>query len=345
MRGDPARGGANPIDVIEAAYKLHLDDRAWLREIAAAVRPLLDGGYGVWAYYFDMARPAAEWLDGVVMLGARQTEIQAAKRMSIASQDRIVETTHVVIEPLQSSLEAARAAGLGDARAHARYGELLKTIGACDYLAFRTVEPGGKGVAIAAAQRTAWLPDRKMRRLWARVAGHVGSARRLRAALAVKSEDPAVDAVLKPDGRLDHAETRAAVNARDALRAAVLDQERARSSLRRRDPEAATEGWQALVSGQWSLVDRFERGGRRYLVAHRNAPEFADLRALTARECAVVHLAALGKSNKLIAYELGVSESGVSSHLHAAMRKLGMTSRSDLIRLAALLASEPTAPR
>jgi len=344
MRSDSARRRVNPIDVIEAAYNLHHDDRTWLHQIAATLQPLLEGGYGVWGYYFDPIRSAAQWLDTLVTVGARRTEIAHAKRMSLASQDRIVENTHVVIEPLQSALEAQRAANLG-ARAAAHYQAFLTKIGASDYLAFRTVEPGGSGIAIAAAQRTAWSPDRKTRALWARVAGHVAAARRLRAALAAAPERAAVDAVLTPGGRLDHAESSVAVNAAEALRAAVLDQERARSSLRRRDPEGATEGWQALVRGQWSLLDRFERGGRRYIVAYRNPPELAVQRALTARESVVVHLAALGKSNKLIAYELGLSESGVSSHLHAAMRKLGITSRSEVIRLAAFLEGGPTKTR
>lgn len=342
MPGDSTRHRANPIDVIEAAYELQHDDRTWLRGVASAVRPLIDGGYGVWAYYFDSARPAATWLDDAVLIDARRTEIQAARRMSATSDHRIVENTHVVIEPLQSSLEAAREAGIGDARAHEHYGRFLEKIGAADYLAFRTVEPGGKGIAVAAAQRTPWLPDRRTRKLWARVAAHVAAARRLRAALVATPDRATVEAVMSTSGKLEHAEGKAVVNARDALRAAVLEQERARGRLRRRDPEAATEGWHALVGGQWSLVDRFERGGRRYLVAYRNPPTLADLRALTPRECAVVHLAALGKSNKLIAYELGVSESGVSSHLHGALRKLGMTSRSELIRLAAVLDDGPT---
>lgn len=326
---------ANPIDVIEAAYELQHDDRSWLRVVASAVRPLIEGGYGVWAYYFDTRRPAANWLRGAVLIDARRRELEAAKRMSLATEDRLVETMHVKIEPLQSSLEAARAAGIGDARQHAHYGAFLKKIGAADYLAFRTVETGGQGIAIAAAQRTAWYPDTRTRRLWARVAAHVAAARRLRAALA--ADRAPVDAVLTPAGRLEHAETRLAESAREALRGAVLDQERARTKLRRRDPVGATESWQALVGGQWSLIDRFERGGRRYLVAHRNPPVLADVRALSPRECAVVHLAALGKPNKLIAYELGVSESGVSSHLQTAMRKLGIASRLELIRLAALL--------
>lgn len=73
-------------------------------------------------------------------------------------------------------------------------------------------------------------------------------------------------------------------------------------------------------------------------MARRNEHELPDPRALTARERAVVHLAVLGKSNKLIAYELGLSTSTVATYLSWAMRKLRVTSRVELIRLARQLA-------
>ena len=332
-RSNPPRHRANPINVIEAAYDLESDDRTWLTQVATAVSPLIEGGHGVWAYYYDIAIPAPRWLDDVVLLGARRSEIQAAKRMAISNAN-LVEKTHDVAEPLVSSLEATRAARANEA-AQTRYRAFLDSIGACDYFAFRTVEAGGKGVAFAAAQRTPWSPDRRTRGLWARVASHVAAARRLRAALAAAA-DREVAAVLTPSGRIDHAE-RAAITARESLREAVLAQERARGALRRRDPDAATQCWRALVSGEWSIVERFARGGKRYLVAHSNPPDAKGLRGLSARECTIVRLAGLGKSNKLIAYELGLSESGVSSHLHAAMHKLGIATRSELILLVAHL--------
>ena len=95
------------------------------------------------------------------------------------------------------------------------------------------------------------------------------------------------------------------------------------------DPAAAAEAWSALVDGRWRLIDRFERNGRCYWVALRIEPPLP----LTHRERDVVELAALGKPNKLIGYELGISESGVATHLSAASRKLAAESRVDLIRL------------
>ena len=87
------------------------------------------------------------------------------------------------------------------------------------------------------------------------------------------------------------------------------------------------------MAGRWSLVDRFERDGRRFIVARSNEHALPDPRALTPRERAVVHLAALGKPNKLVAYELGLADSTVASHVANAMRKLGVSTRVELVEL------------
>jgi DNA-binding NarL/FixJ family response regulator len=92
--------------------------------------------------------------------------------------------------------------------------------------------------------------------------------------------------------------------------------------------------WKALVAGRWTLIDTFEGDGRRYLLAQRNDPEVrhAARAALTKREREVAGYAALGHSNKMIAYELGLSASTVATHLAEAARKLRVRSRSALIQ-------------
>jgi DNA-binding CsgD family transcriptional regulator len=212
-----------------------------------------------------------------------------------------------------------------------------------DYVALQTVEPGGRGVVFTAGQTVARTFDRRTRRSWVRINTHIAAGRRLRHSMNLKA---AVDeAILAPSDKLEHAEGEGGTKRmREALRDAVLRSEKARGKQRRTDPEAATEAWTAMVSGRWSLVDRFERGGRRYIVARRNEHNLPDPRALTQRECVIANLAALGKPNKLIGYELGVSESAVGTHLSQAMRKLGAKSRVDLIQLVAQLGvprSEP----
>jgi DNA-binding NarL/FixJ family response regulator len=105
---------------------------------------------------------------------------------------------------------------------------------------------------------------------------------------------------------------------------------RARGKLRKRDPERALATWRGLVAGRWSLVDRFEADGRRFIIAHPNAPDAPDPRALTPRERQVAGYVALGQSNKLIAYELGISPSTVGVLVGRAAKKLGAKSRAAL---------------
>ena len=69
------------------------------------------------------------------------------------------------------------------------------------------------------------------------------------------------------------------------------------------------------------------------MVACENAPGGAPDRALTAREQQVVLYAAFGHGDALIAYALDLSEETARAHVRRAMRKLGVASRLDLIRL------------
>jgi DNA-binding NarL/FixJ family response regulator len=118
---------------------------------------------------------------------------------------------------------------------------------------------------------------------------------------------------------------------REALRHAVRARDRARSAaIRRSDDGAAVDMWQALVSGRWSLIDRFESDGRRFTVAIENEPRVADPRALSPRERCVVQLAARGHANKSIAYSLGLAAGTVGALLARALRKLGLGSRAEL---------------
>jgi DNA-binding NarL/FixJ family response regulator len=108
--------------------------------------------------------------------------------------------------------------------------------------------------------------------------------------------------------------------------------EKARGRLRRADPDEALQLWRGLVDGTWSLVEHLESDGKRYLLARRNQPGAGEPTALTRSERAVLGFAAMGHQNKYIAYLLGLSASAVTSHLRSAQRKLGLSSRGDLIR-------------
>jgi len=56
----------------------------------------------------------------------------------------------------------------------------------------------------------------------------------------------------------------------------------------------------------------------------------AALEILTPREREVTRLAALGKTNHEIAYELGIARETVKSHIRSTLAKLGIHSKAEL---------------
>jgi DNA-binding CsgD family transcriptional regulator len=92
--------------------------------------------------------------------------------------------------------------------------------------------------------------------------------------------------------------------------------------------------WRGLLSGRWRLVDHFDAGGRRFIIA-RGGPGVAAARPvaqLSRRERAACARAAEGLANKVIAAELGVTVSTVGNLLLRATHKLGCQSRVELMR-------------
>jgi DNA-binding NarL/FixJ family response regulator len=200
-------------------------------------------------------------------------------------------------------------------------------IGASDMLALTSVDPTRSGCIVGLLRRASAPLHPNVRAHWRRLSAHITAAQRLRSKLAAADLAAArlerAEAVLAPDGAVSHATGEAkSRRARDALRAGLRAMERARGPLRQQSSVEALETWRGLVAGRWSLVDHFDSDGRRYVVAHRNAPEVADPRGLTARERQIAGYADLGRSNKEIAYELGLSQATVAVHLARARSKL-----------------------
>ena len=173
------------------------------------------------------------------------------------------------------------------------------------------------------------------RQLLVQVALHIEAGLRLR----VRPNDQL--AILRPDGRLLHADGSARdLQTRERLAHHVGLVERSRTRRARQQAESV-DAWSALVAGRWGLVERHEPGGSRHY-AVLETTRGRHLHALTELETHAVELSARGLSGKSVAYALGVAPSAVSRHLAAAALKLGVQSRTDLVRMVArLLRSGP----
>ena len=83
----------------------------------------------------------------------------------------------------------------------------------------------------------------------------------------------------------------------------------------------------ALLSGEWRLVESFDSGSRRFLIAA------AAQDPLSPSEKEVLARRAGGALLKQIAADLGLSEPTVSRRLKSGMHKLGLRTVADLVRL------------
>jgi len=314
------------VRLLEALYDLERSRDAWFRAVLKAASSALDRGAGVGAVLYDVSGDAVrvDGMDGI-NVEARNYEMAGDMHRDPAFIDGIMQTYR--------SVACATLAELPNPQASKGLSEWFASIGLRDQVMINGANPSGVGCVLYVFSQARLELAPLDRELLIRIAAHLAAAYRLQRRLELRVEEETVDAVLKTDGYLEHAEPAARSNeARESLRGAVKSREWARGSVGRRDPEKATAAWRPLVAGRWSLVDRYEVGGRRYITARENTPKASGPEALSPRERQVVSLAGLGHSNKSIAYELGLAHSTVRVLLARAGTKLGTRTRSELMK-------------
>lgn len=191
-------------------------------------------------------------------------------------------------------------------------------------------------VLFAFYQRALPIMPPRVRRVLTQIALHVESGYRLR------HRPEIVRAELTADGKV----VDSVFPVTDPVPTAVLEShvlglKRARSKQERTNP-TSLDLWTSLIEGRVTLTPRDSGSERRYVVLE-NPIATHPLHALTQGERDVLTLAARGLSTKLTAYALGISSATVSSRLGGIARKLGLASRTELVRIAAMLARDPRA--
>jgi len=323
----------DPIDLIEAAYDLDAGPQAWLDRLAELANERMGEGLGLMAFRYEVSPEHRMRIGEMRGLGMPDGVPDMMRGSLEGLPPGYVERTFVRCEcTTQSEVTDPEVV---ERNRPAR--EAMAAFGWRDIAMVGGMDPCGNGIYLGA-----WLPREKrlperVRTRWCRVAVHLVTAQRLRRRVPAPAPRriDAADAVLTPGGRLEHARADAGVEGgRAALRDAVKALESARGSMRRQDPDLAVATWKGLVEAQWSLVDHFESDGKRYVVAYRNDSSDERAAPLSGREREVVSRVAMGHSNKLIAYELGLAASTVRVFVARAAAKLGAASREELIEAA-----------
>jgi len=321
------------IDFTEAAYDLELEPHEWLRTLLEAGAPVIGHGLGIFA--LTCMRPQQRAPLIIDQLHVHSGPDDLVERVMRLQREMPPDLLWPLSRPtMPKTLSEAAGDDLEAFHLVMRHFDFAK-----DGLGMSAFDPSGRGVYLIAPLSKVTTLTQRSRDRWQMVAAHFGAGYRLRRALqegaprAATSLPHGAEAVIDPTSfRVTDAQGGAkSGEALEALRGAAMQVDRARGRMRKTDPEEALALWKALVRGRWSTVDWFDSDGRRFVLGIPNAPNVSDPRGLTEREMQVVAFVLFGQTNKLIAYNLGLSQGRVSVLLRSAMRKMGVQRRAQLI--------------
>jgi DNA-binding CsgD family transcriptional regulator len=318
---------------VEAAYRLESPEQEWLAGVMLAARPMMDAGLGTIAFTVDASSMPEARVELILVDGLPAPHMRGLVEQMVRSGGR-----EGGPQPARA-LPCSPCATMSQDQPREVYREFVEQVagfGMRDALFLNALDPSGHGCVVSAGLPAPRRLAPSLRETWTRVAVHVTAAHRLRRRMQAHAAAPsAAEAILRPSGEVEHATGAAgAPPALARLRAAALAREHARSDYGRANPARALAEWKGLIAARWTLLDQFDDDGRRYLIARQNDPQLAGLELLSERERQAVAYAGLGHSNKLIAYEMGLSASTVGVLLWRASGKLGVPSRAALIELA-----------
>lgn len=316
------------LHVIETMYDVESEDKVWLSRLAQSANSVLGCGGGVIANVYDVSSP------GTVRVDAAASGLAPGFFEFFMKTSEQLDESYVTRSYMSSTACALTSefAGWNDLP-FVRSGELRQR-NVVDDLILRGWEPGGRGVTLNFFQPRPTRLTGARRQHLSMIASHLGAAYRLRRRLASQPSSDAAEAILDADGKVHHAAGRAEeAAARAQLRSAVTELEHVRGKLRASDPDHALARWKTLVNARWSLIDEFQEGSRRYIIAYANELGTHAPERLTDRERQVAIYAAAGHWTKLIAYHLGISDSTVRVLLARVKSKLGIRSLEELRRI------------
>ncbi|HXK19835.1 MAG TPA: LuxR C-terminal-related transcriptional regulator [Polyangiaceae bacterium] len=321
------------VALVESVYALELDDQSWLERALTATRALCGPQHTYLGYFYDASDVRAFNVWNVCSVD-QPPEVEQAFR-----------SAQLVVGPelLRATLRSQNIASMRRT-AMPHVAPLLaerERVGWGDIFTVNGLDPSGLGCLFTIGTREReFSHSTEESTVYTRIAHHLATAFRCRRLIGISKmprapeSEPnaaAVEAVLDAEGRLVHAEGEAASK---VARQRILSAAHAILAVRsqgRKSGAAALDSWHPLVGARWTLVDRFEENGRRYVVARENQARAAGFELLTDRERQVVLQAALGFTNKEIAYALGISSSTVRVLMARAASKIGVDSRAALL--------------
>ncbi len=324
---------SEPVDwvaILEALYDLERPREEWLGGVLRAAAPLSEPGGGIGGVLYHSSSATDFHLDLIAGLGLPTGFLEAGIEMHSNPA-----FSSVLAQSYRRLMCASSVEFLGGGTFQEQFArDSMAQVGLGEALCVNGIDASGLGCALYLFSKKPMELLPRVLELLKRIASHLATAYRLQHRIAGASPAtlPRIDAMVSEQGQLLHAEGEASEPAaRSSLTRAAEQYRWAHGAARREQPETALEARKGLVAGRWTLREHSEADGKTYLQAQANQPAATGPSVLSDREQQVAVLAALGRSNKLIAYELGLAHSTVRVLIARAARKIGAHSRGDLI--------------
>jgi DNA-binding CsgD family transcriptional regulator len=316
-------------EFLEASYCLETDDETWLAEVMDRARAVWGRGGPAHGAIYDASDVTAFQVKNAHLIDFSAEGVDCIMRgLKLFTEDLVIRTFRSLLAGISSTGSVPEMRPMLNE---------LRALGILDALNINGLDPSGQAVFMAFWMRQPVEPSRAEMALYRRMAHHLAAAyrcrRRLRESQIARSSIEATDgaeAILDVRRRIVHATGLAKEN---VAQNELIETAKARD-LARTSNAQADEGlrrWRPLTSARWTLIDTFERGGARYIVARENQTEVPGLASLSDRERQAVAYLAVGQSTKETAYALGISDVTVRVLIARAASKLGVRSRADLL--------------
>lgn len=323
---------ADVVGVLEAMYAPEPDGLRWSRQFISTIQANVatDLGIGmlVVGHQADLSKPVV--IDSELSSGFLLSHLPLAQHMVETMTPEVFRTLFYPGPPVASHRELLDQLPPGEERSLRAFDKQMGWRDALGFFGYP--EPGVASVVFIGLDRQRL--DAREQSAFLRFAGHFDSALRMR-----MRPELAVAAVIAPDGSFrDLADPSLAKARREWFGDRVTEIEASRTRASGRDD---IQAWWALFDGRYSVVPLEESDGKRHYLLVNNPPVAEKHAKFTAREIEVVRMASRGFTSKSVAYNLGIAEGSVSQALGSAARKLGLSSRLDLLRVAGALFGVP----
>ena len=332
MAGSSSQGpGLRPeriVEFLEATYEFDSDDQTWLARVMEGARAVTERTAAMHGAIYDASDISAFRLRNVHTDGFSAPQLEwIAKGLSLITPAMVARTFRTTLAGM-SEPALPEMSPMYDG---------MSLLGLVDTLYLNGLDPNGRGLVVGLWVQERGAPSSAQLDVYRRLAHHLAAAYRCRRRLRQSQSDCAsldltegAAAILDARRRVVHATGAARTK---LAQADLTESSKARDATWTKRPEV-TDGlrrWRPLTAARWTLVDSFDRGGARYIVARENCAEVRGLMALTERERQVIAYAALEQSPKETAYALGIADSTVRVLLSRARTKLGAKSHAELL--------------